>query len=83
MRIVKPTPQRHRDLQLVEHSRRIHALAKALAKALDECHRASSWPGDRLPVSHEAAEKVERLTRRIQLETEAYLRVQARLLPAT
>lgn len=54
--------------------RKIDALGKALAKALEDSRHASTWPGDRLPVSQELSEKVEELTRRLQRETEAFAR---------
>jgi hypothetical protein len=36
-----------------------------------------SWPGDRLPVGAEMSQQVERLTRRLKLETEAHVRLEA------
>ena len=36
-----------------------------------------SWPGDRLPVGDEMSQQVERLTRRLKLETEAHVRLEA------
>jgi hypothetical protein len=59
------------------HSRKVHAAANALARALADSREASSWPGDRLPVGKEMSEQVERLTRRLKLETEAQNRLAA------
>ena len=59
------------------HSRKVRAAANALAQALAESREASSWPGDRLPVGAEMSVQVEKLTRRLKLETEAHNRLEA------
>ena len=64
-------------LRLYLHSRKVRAAAKALAEALAESREVSSWPGDRLPVGAAMSEQVERLTRRLKLETEAHNRLEA------
>ena len=64
-------------LRVYFHSRKVRAAAKALAQALSDSREASSWPGDRLPVGKEMSEQVEKLTRRLNLETEAQTRLEA------
>ena len=48
---------------------------KELENALAESREVSSWPGDRLPVGEEMSRHVEKLTRRLKLETEAHHRL--------
>jgi hypothetical protein len=50
-----------------------------LAQALGESWEASSWPGDRLAVGVEMSEKVEKLTLRLNRETEIHGRLAALL----
>jgi hypothetical protein len=64
-------------LRVYFHSRKVRAAANALAQALAESREASSWPGDRLPVGEEMSAQVEKLTRRLSLETEAHNRLEA------
>lgn len=64
-------------LRVYFHSRKVRAAADALAQALAESREASSWPGDRLPVGAEMSVQVEKLTRRLKLETEAHNRLEA------
>jgi hypothetical protein len=61
-------------LRVYFHSRKVRAAANALAQALADSREASSWPGDRLPVGEEMSALVEKLTRRLKLETEAHNR---------
>ncbi|MEV7573239.1 hypothetical protein AB0P28_09085 [Pseudarthrobacter sp. NPDC089323] len=64
-------------LRVYVHSRKVRAAAKALAAALAESREVSSWPGDRLPVGAAMSDQVEKLTRRLKLETEAHNRLEA------
>lgn len=64
-------------LRVYFHSREVRAAANALAQALAASRESSSWPGDRLPVGAEMSMQVERLTRRLKLETEAQHRLEA------
>jgi hypothetical protein len=64
-------------LRVYFHSRKVRAAANALAQALAESRESSSWPGDRLPVGEEMSAQVEKLTRRLSLETEAHNRLEA------
>jgi hypothetical protein len=64
-------------LRLYVHSRKVRAAARALADALAESRDVWNWPGDRLPVGAEMSQQVERLTRRLKLETEAHYRLEA------
>jgi hypothetical protein len=64
-------------LRLYLHSRKVRAAAHALAEALAESRDVWNWPGDRLPVGAEMSQQVERLTRRLKLETEAHNRLEA------
>ncbi|WP_240720378.1 hypothetical protein [Pseudarthrobacter sp. NamB4] len=64
-------------LRVYFHRRKVRAAAKALAAALAESREVWSWPGDRLPVGAEMSQQVERLTRRLKLETEAHNRLEA------
>ena len=61
-------------LRLYFHSRKVRAAARDLEHALAESRELSSWPGDRLPVGEEMSRQVEKLTRRLKLETEAHHR---------
>jgi hypothetical protein len=62
-------------LRLYFHSRKVRAAARELENALAESREVSSWPGDRLPVGEEMSRHVEKLTRRLKLETEAHHRL--------
>ncbi|TQJ34087.1 hypothetical protein [Arthrobacter sp. SLBN-122] len=62
-------------LRLYFHSRKVRAASRELEHALAESREASSWPGDRLPVGEEMSRHVEKLTRRLKLETEAHHRL--------
>ncbi|WP_223253018.1 hypothetical protein [Arthrobacter sp. AFG7.2] len=64
-------------LRVYFHRRKVRAAAAALAEALAESREVWSWPGDRLPVGAEMSQQVERLTRRLKLETEAHVRLEA------
>jgi hypothetical protein len=64
-------------LRVYFHSRKVRAAANALAHALAESRESSSWPGDRLPVGEEMSAQVEKLTRRLSLETKAHNRLEA------
>ncbi|WP_236557652.1 hypothetical protein [Arthrobacter sp. 9AX] len=64
-------------LRVYFHSRKVRAAANALAQALADSREASSWPGDRLPVGEEMSAQVEKLTRRLKLETDAHNRLEA------
>jgi hypothetical protein len=64
-------------LRLYLHSRKVRAAAHALAEALAESRDVWNWPGDRLPVGAEMSQQVEKLTRRLKLETEAHYRLEA------
>lgn len=64
-------------LRLYFHSRKVRAAAKALADALADSRESSSWPGDRLPVGLELSDRVEKLTRRLNLETKTHGRLAA------
>ncbi|NUP60163.1 MAG: hypothetical protein HOQ06_11920 [Pseudarthrobacter sp.] len=63
-------------LRLYFHSNKVRAAAKDLEQALAESRELSSWPGDRLPVGEEMSRQVEKLTRRLKLETEAHHRLE-------
>ncbi|WP_258868407.1 hypothetical protein [Arthrobacter sp. RT-1] len=64
-------------LRVYLHSRKVRAAAHALAEALAESRDVWNWPGDRLPVGAEMSQQVEKLTRRLKLETEAHYRLEA------
>jgi hypothetical protein len=64
-------------LRVYFHARKVRTAANALAQALADSREASSWPGDRLPVGEEMSAQVEKLTRRLKLETEAQNRLEA------
>jgi hypothetical protein len=64
-------------LRVYCHRRRVRAAASALAEALAESREVWSWPGDRLPLGAEMSQQVEKLTRRLKLETEAHHRLEA------
>lgn len=61
----------------LNHSWKLRSLSRSLARALGESWEASSWPGDRLAVGVEMSEKVERLTRLLNRETEVHGRLAA------
>jgi hypothetical protein len=61
-------------LRLYFHSRKMRAASKELEQALADSREVSSWPGDRLPVGEEMSRHVEKLTRRLKVETEAHVR---------
>ncbi|MDQ0730634.1 hypothetical protein [Arthrobacter sp. B1I2] len=61
-------------LRLYFHSRKVRAAARELEHALAESREVSSWPGDRLQVGADISRHVEKLTRRLKLETEAHHR---------
>ncbi|TDT79427.1 hypothetical protein DFO47_105223 [Arthrobacter sp. AG258] len=61
-------------IRLYFHARKVRAAAKDLEQALAESREVSSWPGDRLPVGEEMSRHVEKLTRRLKVETEAHSR---------
>jgi hypothetical protein len=67
----------HALLRLYIHSRKVRAAARELAAALGESRDVWNWPGDRLPVGDEMSQQVEKLTRRLKLETEAHHRFEA------
>ncbi|MFP5311176.1 MAG: hypothetical protein ACLGH7_01995, partial [Actinomycetes bacterium] len=56
--------------------------ARELERALAASREISSWPGDRLPVGEEMSRRVEKLTRRLKLETEAHHRLEVRFKTA-
>ena len=64
-------------LRLYVHSRKVRAAARELAEALAESRDVWNWPGDRLPVGDEMSEHVEKLTRRLKVETDAHSRLAA------
>lgn len=64
-------------LRLYVHSRKLRAAVRELARALAESREVSSWPGDRLAVGAAVSEQVEKLTRRLHIETEAHGRLAA------
>lgn len=64
-------------LRLYVHSRKLRMAARELARALARSREISSWPGDRLVVGAAVSDQVERLTRRLRLETEAHGRLAA------
>ena len=70
--LLKQSPEfKRRAVHCLRHSWKVHALSKALAEALADSREASTWPGQRLPVSFQISQQVEVLTQRIQVETEA------------
>ncbi len=66
-------------LHYLSHSWKVRSLNRSLARALGESWEASSWPGDRLAVGVEMSEKVEKLTRLLNRETEVHGRLVALL----
>jgi hypothetical protein len=66
-------------LHYLNHSWKVRSLNRSLARALGESWEASSWPGDRLAVGVEMSEKVEKLTRLLNRETEVHGRLVALL----
>lgn len=75
--LFNPRLDKRRALVLYNQWRKVRALSKTLAHVLADSRDATSWPGDRLPVSLEFSEQIEHLTRRLQLETQAYGRMLA------
>ncbi|UKA70714.1 hypothetical protein [Arthrobacter sp. FW306-06-A] len=69
-------------LRVYFHSRKVRAASRELEHALAESREVSSWPGDRLPVGEEMSRHVEKLTRRLKLETEAHRRLEVLLKTA-
>ena len=70
--VLQPRGPRHRSGWSAEYLKRwwrLRALSSALGRALEDSRLASSWRGERLRVSFDIAEKVERATQRLQLET--------------
>ncbi|WP_255771247.1 hypothetical protein [Pseudarthrobacter sulfonivorans] len=78
-RFLKQGHRPRRTVHYLSHSWRLRSLSRALARALGESWEASSWPGDRLAVGAELSEKVEKLTRRLNRETEIHGRLAALL----
>jgi len=66
-------------LHYLSHTWKVRTLNRSLARALGESWEASSWPGDRLAVGVEMSEKVEKLTRLLNRETEVHGRLVALL----
>jgi hypothetical protein len=56
----------------LRHSWKVHALTRALSKALQDSWESSSWPGDRLAVGAHLSEQVELITQRLQRETDSW-----------
>jgi hypothetical protein len=76
LELMRQTPEyKRRALLYWKHCWKVRTLSRALAKALDECVQASTWPGERLQVSLHMSEQVELITRRLQLESKAYARI--------
>jgi hypothetical protein len=75
--LFNPRLDKRRALVLYNQWRKVRALSKTLANVLADSRDATSWPGDRLPVSLEFSEQIEHLTRRLQLETQTYGRMLA------
>jgi hypothetical protein len=78
-RLLKQGRRPRRAVHYLSHSWRLRSLSRSLAKALGESWQASSWPGDRLAVGAELSEKVEKLTLRLNRETEIHGRLAALL----
>ena len=78
-RLLKQGRRPRSTVHYLSHSWQLRSLSHSLAKALGESWEASSWPGDRLAVGVELSEKVERLTRRLNRETELHGRLAALL----
>ena len=56
----------------LQHSWKVYALTRALAKALQDSWESSSWPGDRLAVGAHFSEQVEVITQRLQRERDSW-----------
>lgn len=70
--LLRQSPEfKRRAAHCLTHSWKVRAASKALAEALADSREASTWPGQRLPVSFQVSQQVELLTQRIQVETEA------------
>jgi hypothetical protein len=70
--LLRQSPElKRRAVHCLRHSWKVRSLSKALANALADSREASTWPGQRLPVSFQISQQVELLTQRIQVETEA------------
>lgn len=78
-RLLKQGRRPRRTVHYLSHSWRLRSLSRSLAQALGESWEASSWPGDRLAVGAELSEKVEKLTLRLNRETEIHGRLAALL----
>lgn len=78
-RLLKQGRSPRRTVHYLSHSWRLRSLSRSLAQALGESWEASSWPGDRLAVGAELSEKVEKLTLRLNRETEIHGRLAALL----
>jgi len=78
-RLLKQGRRPRRAVHYLSHSWKLRYLSRSLAEALGESWEASSWPGDRLAVGVELSEKVERLTRLLNRETELHGRLVALL----
>ncbi len=76
-RLLKQGRRPRRTVHYLIHSWKLRLLSRSLAEALGESWEASSWPGDRLEVGVELSEKVERLTRLLNRETEVHGRLVA------
>ena len=74
-RLLKQGHRPRRTVHYLSHSWRLRSLSRSLAQALGESWEASSWPGDRLAVGVELSEKVEKLTLRLNRETEIHGRL--------
>lgn len=78
--VIRRLPQYEKGAVLyLKHEWKVRSLSRRLAKALGESWEASSWPGDRLAVGVEMSEKVEKLTRLLNRETEVHGRLVALL----
>ncbi|MET3719889.1 hypothetical protein ABIB27_001744 [Arthrobacter sp. UYEF21] len=78
-RFLKQGRRPRRTVHYLSHYWKLRSLSRSLAKALGESWEASSWPGDRLAVGIELSEKVEKLTLRLNRETEVHGRLVALL----
>jgi hypothetical protein len=78
-RLLKQGRRPRSAVHYLSHSWQLRSLSRSLAQALGESWEASSWPGDRLAVGVEMSEKVEKLTLRLNRETEIHGRLAALL----
>jgi hypothetical protein len=78
-RLLKQGHRPRSTVHYLSHSWQLRSLSRSLANALGESWEASSWPGDRLAVGAELSEKVEKLTLRLNRETEIHGRLTALL----